>query len=163
MNKSILIFILFSLLSAGCSTSRYSVAKPEAFKLGENFEAIKKKALSECEKITQREIIPITAPLAKRSQMQIDCIGLLYAGKPRKVELVFQDDQLDLIWILIPIEEKDEVIESMSKLYGEPSMVIDYGAIYLNVNAAVRNEPTEVLFASKRQVEAMLKTLAKAE
>lgn len=161
MNKSISILLIISGFISGCSSSTYSVSKPEAFLLGESVNAIKKTALTVCESTIEREIVPITAPLAKESQKQIDCFGFLYAGAPRQVELVFQDDQLDLIWILLPSEEKGKVIDSLTQQYGEPSMVIDYGTIYLQANAAVRNKPTEVLFASQRQVEAMLKKLSK--
>ena len=159
MNKHIFSFLMF-LFSSNCFAENYSVAKPEIFELGASFDTVKENLINECEKITEKNIVPITAPLAKDSQKQIDCFGFLYAGKKRKIELVFQDDQLDLIWILIPNDEKDDVISEMNELYGEPSMVIDYGTIYLQANAAFRNEPTEVLFASKRQVEAMLKILS---
>lgn len=137
----------------------YSVSKPENFVLGESVEYIKKETLKACKSIEEREIVPITGPLAKLSQKQIDCEGFYYAGKPRSVELVFQDDQLDLIWILIPELEKEHIKNAMTETYGAPTMVVDYGAIYLQVNAAVRNKPSEVLFASSRQTKAMLKKL----
>lgn len=144
-----------------CATPQYSIVKPNSFTLGASFQEIKSKAIGECESIKQRNIVPITSPLAKESQKQIDCFGYMYAGKPRKVELVFLDNQLDLIWILISESEKNEVIYHMSKYYGEPSMVIDFGTVYLQENSAVRNVPPEVLFASQRQVQVMLKSLAK--
>lgn len=137
----------------------YSVSKPENFVLGESVESIKKEALKACKSIEERDIFPITGPLAKLSQKQIDCEGFYYAGKPRSVELVFQDDQLDLIWILIPELEREHINTAMTATYGAPTMVVDYGAIYLQVNAAVRNKPSEVLFASSRQTKAMLKKL----
>ena len=49
---------------------------------------IKENLINECEKITEKNIVPITAPLAKDSQKQIDCFGFLYAGKKRKIELL---------------------------------------------------------------------------
>lgn len=159
MNKILFpVFITLSVLTS-CAAPQYLVARPEMFIFGESFNASKEKALDACERIVERDIVPITAPLAKESQKQIDCYGLFYAGKPRKAELVFQDDQLDLIWILFPAEEQDEIIQSMTDFYGEPTMVIGYGTIYLQANAAVRAEPSEVLFASERQVQVMLKAL----
>ena len=160
MNKLVFSFLVLLLLTS-CSFQNYSVEKPVIFELGNSFDTVKEKIINECEKVTEKSIVPITAPLAKESQKQIDCFGFLYAGKKRKIELVFQDDQLDLIWILIPADEKEEIISKMNELYGAPSMVINYGTIYLQANAAFRNEPSEVLFASKRQVEAMLKILSK--
>lgn len=163
MNKLISVFLMFLTPTAGCATQQYTVSKPEEFVLGESFDISRESALNVCESISEKDIVPITAPLALKSQKQIDCFGLIYAGKPRKVELVFQDDQLDLIWILLPSEEKTTVINELTRLYGKPSMVIDYGTIYLQANAAFRNIPSEVLFASKRQVEVMLKMLSHAE
>lgn len=163
MNRLILPFLLSLALTAGCATYPYSVSKPEEFVLGESYDTTRHNALNMCESISEKDIVPITAPLAEKSQKQIDCLGFMYAGKPRKVELVFQDDQLDLIWILIPNNEKAVVVNELTELYGEPSMVIDYGTIYLQANTAFRNTPSEVLFASKRQVEVMLKMLSSAE
>lgn len=156
------ICILLLLLIGGC-TSRYSVVKPEVFVFGESFDSIKEAISSECETIEYRNIIPITAPLAKESQKQIDCTGFIYAGKPRKIELVFQDDQLDLVWILLPSEEKSIVSKNLTDVYGDPSMIIEFGTIFLQANLAVRNNPSEVLFASKRQVEVMLNNLKQKE
>ncbi len=163
MNKLISVFLIFLALTAGSATQQYSVSKPEEFVLGESFDISREIAVNVCESISEKDIVPITAPLAQESQKQIDCFGFIYAGKPRKVELVFQDDQLDLIWILLPTEEKTTVINELTRLYGKPSMVIEYGTIYLQANAAFRNTPSEVLFASKRQVEVMLKMLSHAE
>lgn len=163
MDKLIYVFLLILALTAGCTTQQYSVSKPEEFVLGESYNVSREKALSVCNSIAEKDIVPITAPLALKSQKQIDCFGFIYAGKPRKLELVFQDDQLDLIWILLPSEEKARVINELSRLYGKPSMVIDYGTIFLQANVAYRNAPSEVLFASKRQVEVMLTLLPRAE
>ena len=164
MPKTAIITIsVFSAIASGCSLQPHSVSQPQIFILGASQEEVRVEALKACESIQERDIVPITAPLAKESQRQIDCEGYLFAGKPRKVELVFQDDQLDLIWILIAEDEKEDITRAMSKHYGEPSMIIDYGAIYLQANAAVRNEPPEVLFASQRQVDAMLKILSEAK
>ena len=163
MDKFVSVFLVFSVLTVGCATQQYSVSKPEVFVLGESYDISREKALNVCKGISEKDIVPITAPLAQKSQKQIDCLGFIYAGKPRKVELVFQDNQLDLIWILLPSEEKVRVINELTRLYGKPSMVIDYGTVYLQANAAYRNAPSEVLFASKRQVEVMLEMLSRVE
>lgn len=130
---------------------------------GESVSSIKEKLTNKCTRIIEKDIIPITAPLAKESQKQIDCLGFKYAGIPRKVELVFQDDQLDIVWILFPVEEREKLISNFTSIYGEPSMSIEFGTIYLQANAAIRNQPSEVLFASDRQVKMMLKSLSKTQ
>ena len=76
------------------------------------------------------------------------------------MELVFQDDQLDIIWILLAEEELPLFKQRFTEAYGEPSFEIDFGTVFLQANAAMRIQPPEVLFASARQVEAMLQQLA---
>jgi hypothetical protein len=97
--------------------------------------------------------------LVKETQTQIDCADFTYAGKNRSIELVFQDDELDIVWILFPETERPQILRSFRSTYGDPSMEIDFGAVFLQANAAVRNSPPEVFFASERQVKAMLKSL----
>ena len=163
MSRVFLVFILSIVFLSSCASSGYLITKPQEFTFGESFNSIKEKISDRCVSMEYRDIVPITAPLAKISQKQIDCLGFVYAGKPRKVELIFQDDQLDIVWILIPIDERDEIISTFSSIYGDPSMTIDFGTIFLQVNAAVRSDPSEVLFASDRQVKVMLKSLSNSE
>ncbi len=150
-------------LIQGCASSRNSIVKPEEFAFGQSVSSIKGKLANKCSRLVDKDIIPITAPLAKKSQTQIDCFGFMYAGMPRNVELVFQDDQLDIVWILFPVEEREKLISNFTSIYGKPSMTIEFGTIYLQANAAIRNQPSEVLFASDRQVKIMLKSISKAQ
>lgn len=163
MIKNILVLLGIIALTQGCASSRHSISKPEELAFGESVSSIKDKITNKCTRIIEKDIIPITAPLAKESQKQIDCFGFEYAGMPRKVELVFQDGQLDIVWILFPVEEREKLISKFTSIYGEPSMTIEFGTIYLQANAAIRNQPSEVLFASDRQVKAMLKSLSKTQ
>jgi hypothetical protein len=163
LSKNLFVVLVLFTLTEGCASSKHSISKPKEFAFGESVSSIKEKLTTKCTRMIDKDIIPITAPLAKESQKQIDCFGFKYAGKPRKVELVFQDDQLDIVWILFPVEEREKVISDFTSSYGEPPMTIGFGTIYLQANAAIRNHPSEVLFASDRQVKVMLKNLSKTE
>jgi hypothetical protein len=163
VRRALSIFVALIAFLSGCASPQYSISKPEEFAFGESVDSIKESISTKCMDMVLKDIIPITAPLAKESQTQIDCFGFDYAGKPRKVELVFQDDQLDIVWVLFPVKEREKIITSLSAIYGEPSMTIDFGTIFLQANTAVRNNPSEVLFASDRQVQVMLKSLSKSE
>ena len=154
------LFVALALMAGGCSMQPYSISQSEKFNFGYSVDEMKTQLLTACDELSVREIIPITAPLAKTSQTQIDCSGFYYAGKKRNIELVFQDDQLDLVWILFPENEREDILKGFSAVYGEPSMVVDFGSMYLDINAAIRNKPSEVLFVSDRQEEAMLKILS---
>ncbi len=151
--------ILLSLLPAGVPAASMDVARPEPFVFGSTVAQMQQRLAPLCTSLRVRVVAPPTAPLARISQHQVDCDGFMYAGQPRKVELVFQDDQLDLVWILFPAQEKHAFLEAFTARYGKPSLEVDFGSIYLAANAAVRNAPTEVLFASERQARAMMATL----
>lgn len=135
------------------------ITKPDYLAFGASVSEVESLLSSRCSSLNTRSILPITAPLAEESQMQIDCEGFRYGGAERKMELVFQDDQLDIVWILIGEEEISVFNQKFTEEFGEPTFEIDFGTVFLQANAAVRIQPPEVLFASTRQVEAMLQQL----
>jgi len=161
IKKLILIPLLSIMIGTQASDSIFT--KPVQFSFGSKLESVKHDIDKLCSSIEVRNIVPITAVLAKNSQAQINCSGFMYGGKEREVELVFLDNQLDLVWILIPQVEKQKFISNFKAIFGEPSMTINYGAIFLQANAAIRNEPSEVLFASNRQVKVMVNILKKKQ
>ena len=147
------------LLSGAVFAGTTDVNKPKQLNFGSSVKDTMNKLKPFCSSLSSRSITPITAPLATNSQVQVDCSGFLYAGKERNIEVVFQDDQLDIIWILFPKVEKNNFISDFTSTFGEATMEIDYGVLFLQANAAIRNEPSEVLFASDRQVKVMMKAL----
>lgn len=157
LRKSLALVVIF--ISGLVQASTADITKPEQFTFGSSVSEMQDKLKPLCSSVKTRSIIPITAPLAKRIQEQIDCHGFDYGGKKRKIELVFQDDQLDIVWILFPEEEKAFFINAFTTKYGKPSFEIDFGTVYLQANAAVRNTPSEVLFVSDRHMKVMLEML----
>lgn len=158
-NMKKLMFLATLFVVAACGEIDKEIKKPEEFIFGKSVREIEALIKPLCEEYRIRQIVPPTAPLVEETQSQIDCTGFKYAGKARTVELVFQDDQLDIVWILFPKEEKSKILKEFKSEYGEPTMEIDFGTIFLSQNAAIRNTPPEVLFASSRQVKAMLEEL----
>ena len=159
----VLVLTLFMLVYGMAGASEVSITKPHEFVFGSSIVNVKTELEPLCSSIIVDKVIPITAPLAKISQMQINCSGYMYGGKKRNIELVFQDDQLDIVWILFPAKERQEIINAFKASYGEPTFEIGFGTIFLQANAAIRNEPSEVLFASDRQVKVMLKQLTEQQ
>ena len=147
------------LLCGNLQAASLEVGRPEPFVFGSSVADMQARLAPLCTRLKVREITPPTAPLARISQHQIDCEGFAWAGKPRKVELVFQDNQLDIAWILFPADEKQAFVDAFTERYGKPSLQVDFGVVFLAAGAAVRNTPTEVLFASERQARAMMATL----
>lgn len=158
MKKSLFIS-LFALLPYCATALANDIRKPAEFMFGKSVSEIHEQLEKQCTSLRIRDIVPITAPLAKDKQTQLECSGFQFGGSMRDIELVFQDDQLDLAWILIPAEEKTTMVESFTHTYGAPSFEIPFGTVFLQANAAVRNTPSEVLFVSDRQLQVMLAKL----
>jgi hypothetical protein len=142
--------ILLSLLPASLPLGGLDIAKPGPFVSGSPVAEVRERLAPLCTSLQVRVVTPPVAPLARVSQHRIDCDGFLYSGRPRKVELVFQDNQLDLVWILFPAGEKEAFLQAFTARYGKPSLQVEFGSIYLAASAAVRNVPTEVLFAPRK-------------
>ena len=130
-----------------------NIEKPDVFAFGETKEDILKRMKGKCTSITEQNITPIQLPTAKSSQVQLDCEGFLFAGKKRKVELVFADNILDMVWVLTDANEEEYFIESYGKIYGKPTHKIEGATFFLNNGVGIRNEPHEVLFISDRLKE----------
>ena len=139
------------------------ITKPEVFRFGASLADIQSELTNQCDYLTVQNINPFTAPLARHSQQQINCMGFEYAGQKRLIELVFQDDQLDLVWILIPEAELPTLRDNFRQAFGMPTLSIAWGSVYLQHNMGIREKPSEVLFASQRQVNAMLNIMKTAQ
>ena len=133
-----------------CVTNSQIITKALPFEFGKSMAETKKRILPLCDSVNERLNEPIQLPTAIKSQSQLDCEGFIYAGKKRKVELIFADDALDMIWILTEAEEEISFIREFKKLYGEPTHVKEDITFFLNDGVAVRNKPHEILFISER-------------
>lgn len=140
-------FILF------VSCQEHTVSKPDLFEFGASQEEMMEKMIAQCESVKERTINPIELPTAQTAQTQLDCKGFPFEGQKRKVELVFADGQLDLVWILTEPEEKQNFIAAFTKQFGPPTHEIEGATFYLDAGVAVRNEPHEILFISDRLKE----------
>ncbi|MEJ2595772.1 MAG: hypothetical protein P8100_11765 [bacterium] len=127
-----------------------SIAKPEIIQFGETKSNIMLAFDQQAKIVSDKQIVPIQLPTAKSSQSQVDCEKFRYAGKKRKIELVFADGILDMVWILTLPEEEDTLIAGFTKMYGKPTHVKEDVTFFLDAGVAVRNDPHEVLFISDR-------------
>ncbi len=133
-----------------CASNSRIVTRPLAFEFGSSIADMKERVLPLCDSVNERLNEPIQLPTAQKSQSQLDCEGFMYAGKKRKVELIFADDALDMIWILTEADEEKLFIDEFKKLYGEPTHIKEDVTFFLNDGVGVRNKPHEILFISER-------------
>ena len=149
MRNYIFILTIFLLFFSEAIISQ-SITKPDIFKFGDTKSNIMMAINEECKIVNDKKISPVQLPTAKTSQSRVDCERFKYAGKKRNIELIFADDILDMVLILIEPEEEDTLIAGFTKLYGKPAYVTDNVTFFLNNGVAVRNNPHEVLFVSDR-------------
>jgi hypothetical protein len=142
--------LVLAIFSQTFQIQSQSVEKPKIFIFGETKETIVQKIKPLCTSTEYRDNEPIQLPTAKKMQSQLDCEGFMYAGKPRKVELVFADEILDMVWILTDEAEEQQFITRFKEMYGEPTHIVDDATFFLSYGVAVRNKPHEVLFISER-------------
>ncbi len=126
------------------------ISKPDVFEFGKSMKELKAQLSPLCDSISVKLNEPIQLPTAQKSQSQLDIHGFEYAGKKRTVELIFADDQLDVVWILTEAEEEKPLIKEFSKRFGKPTHQLEEITFFLNDGVAVRNQPHEVLFISER-------------
>ena len=103
-----------------------------------------------CERRNTRRIDPPFLEDIHDRQMQIDCEGFPFMGKPRHVEFVIGDDSLEMVWIMTTAAEADALIEAMTHAYGAPTRRSAKYVAFERERAALRFQPAEVLFYSPR-------------
>ena len=127
--------------------------KPVSFEFGASMASIRDQILLACDDISSRKVEPAELPTATEHQYQMDCTGFEFAGQKRLVELIFANDQLDMIWILTEASESDALVATLTSQLGEPSHVKEDLVFWLDAGTAVRKAPHEVLFISDRLKE----------
>ncbi len=146
------ISVLMSLFLSSCGSQKKIMVKPSVFEFGNSMAEMKERLSTLSDSITVRLNEPIQLPTAKNNQSQLDVHGFMYAGKKRKVELIFADDTLDIVWILTDAHEEQQFVNHFKSLYGEPTHSTPEATFFITNATAVRNKPHEVLFISERLI-----------
>ncbi len=102
-----------------------------------------------CDEIEVRDL-DLLLDVARESQRQIDCTGFEYRGRKRFMELMFSDDELDLVIVLIEPEEYESLALQFRETYGEVTHDSVVGQFFYYSAVASRTRPHEVVFVSKR-------------
>lgn len=139
-----------------------SFVRPEVVRFGASAESVQR-ALGDtaaCKTMKLRPIIPPFLPDIRTGQVQVDCDGFVFMGKPRWTEFVIGDDSLEMVWILTTREEQETLRVAMIAAYGQPSHVNAKYVAFASHYAALRLDKPEVLFYSKRQAAHLLADFA---
>jgi hypothetical protein len=118
---------------------------PDVIHWGASIVEMQEALKGKCEKMVTR---PIDPPFLDntREQMQIDCEGFVFRGKPRHAEFVIGDDQLKMVWIMTGPDEDAVLRGAMVAEYGLPDRVNSKYDAFTAHRAALRHDRHEVLF-----------------
>ena len=119
---------------------------PAAIRLGATLAQTQAALTGACASAVVRRVDPPFLDNIRDRQMQIDCEGFVYAGKPRHAEFVFGDDALALVWIMVDSSEETAVVELLARAYGAPERPNDNFWTFPGREVAFRRDRAEVLF-----------------
>ena len=151
---------LWSNPSIAIGSSQYSPATdsaaiPAALAFGADLEDVYLRLAEVTPHRVQREIDEVWLPGSPKSQIQIDCYGVPYAGFTRKVEAVFGDGVLQWVWILTGKGEEARVREALVQEFGEPHFVSDRFEAFNDWRVGLRKDKPEVLLVAEEMTGAV--------
>ena len=152
-NKRLMIALVSITLLIACTTQNNTLEKPNILKFGTSMQEMEAHLMPLSDSLSVRLDEPLQLPTAKKSQAQLDVYGFEFGGKKRTLELIFADDALDIVWILIEKDEAQKFIHELKEKYGAPTHITPEATFFLNHGVAVKNAPHEVLFISNRLKE----------
>lgn len=136
---------LLALAWASAAHAAPFVRPPEVV-WGASLEQTKSALAGKCATMTARRIDPPFLDVIKDRQMQVDCEGFVFQGRPRHAEFVIGDDRLGMVWIMTTPEEAAGLLQSMTAAYGPPDHDNARYHAFAAHGAALRLDRAEVLF-----------------
>lgn len=127
--------------------------QPKAIRYGATVKETQSALQGLCKTANVRQIKPsftVMRDLVKDKQLQLDCDGFPYFGKPRWAEFVFADDSLELVWIMTDKSDEPLLLKAMKAEAGEPTHTNDKFIASAKKRYAIRSDRSEVLFYSER-------------
>lgn len=126
--------------------------KPAVIRYGATVAETQAALAGSCKTLTARRIDPPFQVLrdVKDKQMQLDCDGFQFRGKPRWAEFIFADDSLEMVWIMTSAEEEQPLRQTMTNLLGAATHHNDKFSAFTQERAALRLDKPEVLFYSEK-------------
>ena len=138
---------LFALL--GILPAQSNGFRPEVPPFYSTLAEVRAAVETRCDEIEVRDL-NLLLDVARESQRQIDCQGFEYRGKKRLMELMFSDDELDLVIVLLDADDHPALESQFREAYGEALHDSPIGLFFYDSAVALRTRPHEVVFVSKR-------------
>jgi len=128
---------------------------------GTSIETIRRTLDGQCDSLSERRL-PVLLSVVEHDQIQLECSGFPYRGMKRFVELMFSDDELDIIHIMGTEPDHNELRSAVIDECGEPtysSTTVEYFGLH---GVSLRTDPYEISFVSHRvrqQYEGYMRSL----
>ncbi len=133
-----------------------SFTKPDSIRFGATVHQMETVLANLCKTLKTRRINPPFLSGIKDRQMQIDCEGFAFRGKPRHAEFVFGDDELKMVWVMTDPEERGALQQDMRNAYGAPNSINEKYVGFTVSRVAIRLDRAEVLFYAENAEEDVL-------
>jgi len=131
------------------------VTIPDLFVIGSKINPLTKELKALSQYTTRERITPPSLPTQPKRQTQINCYGFNYAGAPRKIEAVFADGKLAMVWILTAKAEEQRISNALTAAYGKPVFTSDAVEAFDNWKVILRKDKPEVLTISDELIPMM--------
>ena len=125
---------------------------PALLDFSSNLEALRPDFDSTCGQVSILENERVWLPNQPEQQVQIDCFGLPYAGFERKIEAVFGDGKLQVIWVLTGKAEEARLRDQLEEDWGAPSLVNETWEVFGQGRISLRKDKPELLILSDEMI-----------
>jgi len=126
--------------------------KPTVIRYGASVREVERALAGSCSTMKTRRIDPPFLILrdTTHEQMQIDCDGFSFLGRPRWAEFIFADNALAMAWIVTTDAEADSIRARLVAAFGEATDKNATFVAFATNGVALRTDRAEVLFFSDR-------------
>jgi hypothetical protein len=136
--------------------------KPDSIRFGATVHQMETFLGNLCKTVKSRRINPPFLTGIKDRQMQIDCEGFIFRGKPRHAEFVFGDDDLRMVWVVTDPQERVALEEEMRRSFGAPNYINEKYLGFTDSRVAIRLDRAEVLFYAEDAEKDVLPDITKS-
>jgi len=122
-----------------------SVKVPSFIKMGENIDDLLPLLKKHSDFIEVKKLERSTST----TKTQINCFGIEYAGFPRKFEARFENNKLNMVWILTGKGEENRLRKKLIEEYGKALFINNNWEVFNDWTVLLRKDKPEILLLTK--------------
>jgi len=130
----------------------HDIRIPTMLDFSRNLETLMPLFQNTCPLIKVDKANRIWLPNKPTTQTQVNCFAYPYVGFPRKLEAVFGDGKLEVIWVLTGKQEEERLRQLLQAEYGPAESVSDNWEIFAKGRISLRKDKPELLILSDEMI-----------